>query len=141
MKQHLHIITLGVRDLEISRKFYGEVLGWKPANTSNESITFFKAGDVIVALYTRHALAEDAVIAPEGSGFAGFTLAYNAQSESEVDEIINDLRSKGVTIIKEPQKVFWGGYSSYFADPDGFRWEVAYNPFFEFDERGNLKMD
>jgi uncharacterized glyoxalase superfamily protein PhnB len=67
-------------------------------------------------------------------------LAYNARSEAEVDKIISGLRAKGVTIAKEPQKVFWGGYSSYFADPDGFLWEVAYNPFFEFDENGNLRL-
>jgi uncharacterized glyoxalase superfamily protein PhnB len=85
-------------------------------------------------------LGEDAVIAPEGSGFSGFTLAYNAQSEAEVDQIIKDLKSKGVKIIKEPQKVFWGGYSSYFADPDDYRWEVAYNPFFQFDKDGNLAL-
>jgi uncharacterized glyoxalase superfamily protein PhnB len=58
-----------------------------------------------------------------------------------VDEIISDLKSKGVRIAKEPQKVFWGGYSSYFVDPDGYHWEVAYNPFFPFDESGNLKLE
>ena len=141
MNQHLHIITLGVRDLEVSRRFYGEILGWKPASASNDGITFFQAGGVVLALYPRDELAEDAVTSAEGSGFAGFTLAYNARSESEVDEIIADLRSKGAKIVKEPQKVFWGGYSSYFADPDNHRWEVAYNPFMAFDESGNLKLD
>jgi hypothetical protein len=141
MKQHLHIVTLGVRDLEVSRKFYGKTLGWKPSSASSEGITFFQAGGVVLALFPRDELARDAVIAPEGSGFAGFTLAYNARSEAEVDEIIADLKSKGVRIVKEPQKVFWGGYSSYFADPDDNRWEVAYNPFFVFDENGHLKLD
>ena len=141
MKQHLHIITLGVRDFEKSRKFYSEILGWKTSSNSNNDIVFFQAGGVVLALYPREKLAEDAVISPEGSGFSGFTLAYNARSESEVDEIIADLKSKGVKIVKEPQKVFWGGYSSYFADPDDNRWEVAYNPYFQFDESGNLKLD
>ncbi len=140
MDQHLHIVTLGVRDLEASRKFYSQMLGWKLSTASNEGIMFFQAGGVVLAIYQREKLAEDAVVAPEGSGFAGFTLAYNAQSEAKVDEIIANLKSKGVTIVKEPQKVFWGGYSSYFADPDGFLWEVAYNPFFPFDENGNLKL-
>lgn len=81
------------------------------------------------------------MVLPEGSGFSGITLAYNARSESEVDEIISGLKAKGVKIIKEPQKVFWGGCSSYFADPDEYLWEVAYNPFFEFDEKGNPKLD
>ena len=141
MNQYLHIVTLGVRDLEVSRKFYGETLGWKPSSASSEGITFFQAGGVILALFPRDELARDAVIAPEGSGFSGFTLAYNARSEAEVDEIVADLKSKGVRIVKEPQKVFWGGYSSYFADPDDNRWEVAYNPFFAFDENGHLKLD
>jgi hypothetical protein len=140
MDQHLHIVTLGVRDLEASRKFYSQMLGWKLSTASNEGIMFFQAGGVVLAIYQREKLAEDAVVAPEGGGFAGFTLAYNAQSEAKVDEIIANLKSKGVTIVKEPQKVFWGGYSSYFADPDGFLWEVAYNPFFPFDENGNLKL-
>lgn len=141
MKQHLHIITLGVRSLETSRKFYAETLGWKPASASSEAIAFFQAGGVVLALFPHDLLAEDALVSPDGSGFSGFTLAYNAQSETEVDEIIGDLRSKGVKILKDPQKVSWGGYSSYFADPDGYLWEVAYNPFFPFDEDGNLKLE
>ena len=141
MNQHVHIITLGVRDFKKSVEFYSNTLGWKAASGSNEDIAFFQAGGVVFAIYPREKLAEDAMISPEGSGFAGFTLAYNAHSEAEVDEIINDLKSNGVKIVKEPQKVFWGGYSSYFADPDDYRWEVAYNPFFQFDENGNPKMD
>ena len=141
MNQHLHLVTLGVRDLEASRKFYTEVLGWKPSAAGNEGIAFFQAGGVVLALFPRADLADDAMTAPEGSGFSGLTLAYNARSESEVDEIINDLKSKSVKIVKEPQKVFWGGYSSYFVDPDDYHWEVAYNPFFPFDENGNLKLE
>ena len=140
MNQHLHIITLGVRDMEASKKFYAEALGWK-ISRPQEGIAFFQAGGVVLALFPREELAKDAVIEQEDSGFAGFALAYNAQSEAEVDKIIADLRSKGVKIVKEPQKVFWGGYSSYFADPDDYRWEVAYNPYFRFDESGNLKLE
>jgi uncharacterized protein len=140
MKQHIHIITLGVKDLERSKTFYAETLGWK-ISRPQEGIVFFQAGGVVLALYPRDLLAEDAVVSAEGSGFSGIALAYNAGSEAEVDEIIADLKSKGVKIIKEPQKVFWGGYSSYFADPDDFRWEVAYNPFFAFDENGSLKLE
>lgn len=140
MKQHVHIITLGVKDLEKSKKFYAETLGWK-ISRPQEGIVFFQAGGVVLALYPRDLLAEDAMVSPQGTGFSGVALAYNAESEAEVDEIIADLKSKGVKIIKEPQKVFWGGYSSYFADPDDFRWEVAYNPFFAFDENGSLKLE
>ncbi len=141
MNQYLHIVTLGVSNLQRSREFYSPILGWKPASASSEGITFFQAGGVVLALFPREKLAKDALVSSEGNGFAGFTLAYNAHSEGEVDEIIRDLKAKGVKILKEPQKVFWGGYSSYFADPDGNCWEVAYNPFFPFDENGNLKLE
>ena len=141
MNQHLHLVTLGVKDYERSKTFYTEMLGWKPSSNSNDNITFFQAGGVVLAIFPREELAKDALISSEGNGFAGISLAYNAQSEAQVDEIIRDLKSKGVKILKEPQKVFWGGYSSYFADPDGYCWEVAYNPFFPFDEKGNLKIE
>ncbi len=141
MKQHVHLITLGVRNVEASKKFYMETLGWTPSSSSNNEITFFQAGGVVLSLYQREKLAEDALVDPEGDGFAGFTLAYNARSEAEVDEIVRDLKSKGVKILKEPEKAFWGGYSSYFADPDGNCWEVAHNPFIPFDENGSLKLE
>lgn len=141
MNQHLHLVTLGVKDFAKSYKFYTEILGWKPSRASQDDSAFIQAGGVVISLYPREKLAEDALVPAKGSGFAGFTLAYNAQSETEVDEIIRDLKAKGVKILKEPQKVFWGGYSSYFADPDGNCWEVAYNPFFPFDENGNLKLE
>ena len=141
MNQHLHLVTLGVRDYETSKKFYTEILGWKASSSSSEDVTFLQAGGVVLSIFQREKLAEDALVDPEGTGFAGFTLAYNAQSEAEVDEIISSLKAKGVKILKEPQKVFWGGYNSYFADPDGNCWEVAYNPFFPFDENGNLKLE
>ena len=141
MDQHLHLVTLGVRDFETSKKFYTEMLGWKPSSSSGEDVVFIQAGGIVISIFPREKLAEDALVSPEGHGFSGITLAYNAQSEAEVDEIITDLKAKGVKILKEPQKVFWGGYSSYFADPDDNCWEVAYNPFFPFDENGNLKLD
>jgi len=141
MKQHLHLITLAVGDFERSLKFYTEVLGWKPASASQDDVAFLQAGGVVFALYPRQKLADDAMVSQQGSGFAGFTLAYNAHSEAEVDEIINKLEAKGVNIVKHPQRVSWGGYSAYFSDPDGYLWEVAYNPFFAFDDAGNLKLD
>jgi len=141
MKQFVHLVTLGVKDLEASRKFYTETLGWKPSAASNEAITFIQAGGIGLALFPRDELAKDALVSGEGNGFAGFSLAHNVQSEKEVDEVIADLKSKGVKIAKEPQEMFWGGYSSYFADPDGFLWEVAYNPSFPFDKNGTLKLD
>ena len=141
MNQHLHLITLGVSDFEKSKKFYTDTLGWKPASASQDDVAFFQAGGVVFAIYPREKLAEDALVSPEGHGFSGITLAYNARSESEVDQVISELKAKGVKILKEPQKAFWGGYSSYFADPDDFHWEVAYNPYFPFDANGNLKLE
>ena len=141
MNQNLHLITLGVRDFEKSKKFYTETLGWKPSSASQDDVAFFQTSGVVFAIYSREKLADDALTSPDGSGFSGITLAYNARSESEVDEIIQNLKSNGVKIVKEPQKAVWGGYSSYFADPDDYRWEVAFNPFFPFDENGNLKLD
>jgi catechol 2,3-dioxygenase-like lactoylglutathione lyase family enzyme len=141
MNQHLHIITLGVKDLSSARAFYSEVLGWKPSSASNEGVTFFQAGGVVLSLYPREALAEDASLPAVGTGFGGVTFAFNTRSEREVDEIISDLKSKGVTILKPPQKAFWGGYHAYFADPDGNPWEVAFNPYFSFDNSGNLALE
>lgn len=138
MNQQLHIITLGVRDFTKSYSFYADLLGWKPSSLSQGDIAFFQAGGVVLALFPREKLAEDALSSAEGTGFSGFTLAYNTRSEAEVDSIIKELKAKGVKIVKEPIKAFWGGYSSYFADPDDNRWEVAYNPFFQFNENGNL---
>lgn len=140
MNQYLHIITLGVREFERSYKFYTQTLSWETSATIDDEIAFFQTSGVVFAIYPLEKLAEDALTTPEESGVASFTLAHNVKNEQEVDEIIRDLEAKGVEIIKQPQKVFWGGYSSYFADPDGFRWEVAYNPYSGFDENGNLKM-
>jgi len=130
MEQRLTMIALGVDDLELSTDFYENKLGWKRSDMSQESIIFYQlSGGVVVSLYGREALAEDANVHHVGSGFKGFTLAYNTRSEKEVDEIIEELRAKGVKIVKEPQKVFWGGYSSYIADPDENLWEIAFNPY------------
>jgi catechol 2,3-dioxygenase-like lactoylglutathione lyase family enzyme len=140
MDQKLHILTLGVNDLRKSVEFYENGLGWKPSAASNEQIKFYAMGGVVLALYPRNLLAEDVGTSAEGTGFPAMTVAYNAKSEIEVDEVFALIRRLGATIVKQPQKVFWGGYSGYFADPDGHLWEVAYNPFFGFDEKGNLAL-
>ena len=139
MDQRLSIVTLGVADLKISADFYENKLDWKRTDTGNDNIVFFQLNGMLLALYGIGELAKDATVDPSGNGFKGFTLAYNARSEKEVDDIISGLRQKGVKILKDPQKVFWGGYSSYFSDPDGNLWEVAYNPYLTLDESGNIK--
>ena len=138
MEQRLTIIGLGVEDLTVSSAFYEEKFGWKKTGASNENISFFQLNGILLSLYPHEKLAEDAGISPVGSGFKGVTLAFNARSEQEVDELIADLAGKGVKIVKQPEKVFWGGYSSYIADPDGHLWEIAYNPFLPIDAEGNV---
>jgi hypothetical protein len=138
MQQRLTIVTLGVKDLKRSTDFYEKKFGWKRAAGSGESILFFQLNGMQLALYPSDKLAEDAGVPAEGGGFKGFTLAYNLRSEKEVDETIKFLESRGVSVVKKPQKAFWGGYSSYIADPDGYLWEVAFNPYMKLDEQGNV---
>ena len=129
MKPRISMITLGVSDLEKSIKFYKEGIGF-PRKESPPEIAFFKLNGSWLSLYNRESLAEDATVLPAGSGFNGFTLSHNVASESEVDHIIEQAVSVGAILVKPPQKVFWGGYSGYFNDPDGYLWEVAHNPHF-----------
>ena len=129
MKPRISMITLGVNDLERSVKFYQEGLGF-PKMDSPPEVAFFTLNGSWLGLYGREALAEDAAVSAEGSGFNGFALAHNVASEAEVDKLIEQALSAGATLAKAAQKTFWGGYSGYFKDPDGYLWEVAYNPFF-----------
>ena len=140
----INIICLGVRDMERSIRFYKDGLGFK---TSEEDYTppviFFDTAGTKFELYPLDLLAEDIDPdnpPPSGSGFAGITLAYNAKTKREVEEIIEQARNAGARIVKEPQDVFWGGYHAYFSDPDGYYWEVAWGPNFEYDENGMLLL-
>jgi uncharacterized protein len=138
MRQKLTLVTLGVRDLETSLKFYRDGLGWKLSSASQGDVIFFDLGGIGLSLYPRNLLAEDATVSPEGTGFSGITLAHNAKSIEEVDIVLHQAEKAGARIIKKARKVFWGGYSGYFADPDGYLWEVAWNPFLDFDEKDAL---
>lgn len=138
MEQRITIVGLGVSDLKKSTAFYTEIFGWNKLPSSNDDITFIRLNGILLSLYGREKLAEDATVDPQGQGFKGFTLAYNTRSKEEVDQLIEDLESKGVQIVKRPQEVFWGGYSSYIADPDDNLWEIAFNPFLPLDEAGNV---
>ena len=128
MKPRISMITLGVTNLTRSIEFYGEGLSF-PRLESPPEVAFFTLNGTWLGLYGREALAEDALVSPEGSGFNSFALAYNVTSEQEVDETLAHALSVGATLAKPAQKVFWGGYSGYFKDPDGHLWEVAHNPF------------
>lgn len=138
MEQRLTLITLGVADVKQATAFYEQKFGWKKAPSSNEDITFFMLNGIMLSLFKRESLAKDATVSSSGTGFKGFTLAWNARSEAEVDTIIQQLKSRGVTVVKEPEQVFWGGYSGYVADVDGNLWEIAFNPFLPMDDRGNI---
>ena len=139
MEQRLTIITLGVRDLKKSTDFYEIKFGWKKTKLSDENISFFTLNGIQLALYEKNELAKDATVNSSGNGFKEFTIAYNTKSQKEVDQLIRELRAKGVKIIKEPQKTGWGGYSSYISDLDDNLWEIAYNPYLTLDENGNVK--
>lgn len=129
MQPRMSMITLGVSDLQKSILFYEKGLGF-PKMDSPPSVAFFTLNGTWLALYPRHLLAEDATVSATGSGFAGFTIAHNVNTEAEVDAVLQQAVNAGATLVKPGQKVFWGGYSGYFADPDGFLWEVAHNPLF-----------
>ena len=129
MKPRISMITLGVSDLAAAIRFYEQGLGF-PRMDSPPSVAFFTLNGTWLGLYGRDALAEDAQVPAAGSGFAGVTLAHNVGSEAEVDAVIAQAVAAGATLVKPPQKVFWGGYSGYFKDLDGHLWEVAHNPLF-----------
>ncbi len=136
----INLITLGVSDVDRSTQFY-ESLGWKKSDKSVEGTTFIQLGVNVLSLYPYEELAEDATVEPGvRQSFPGFTFAINADSAQEVDEIINSARELGADIPKEPEEVFWGGYSGYFSDPDGYLWEVAHNPFFPKDNNQYLDI-
>lgn len=128
MKPRISMITLGVDDLQRAVDFYQEGLGL-PRMGEEEQVAFFELNGSWLGLYGREALAEDAGVEPQGSGFNSFALAHNLGSEAEVDAQMQQALDAGATLVKSPQKVFWGGYSGYFKDPDGHLWELAYNPF------------
>ncbi len=139
MDQRVSIITLGVADLERSRAFY-ERLGWRRSMAQTEGIVFFQAGGMAVALYARNELAKDANVPADGHGFGGITLAYNGRTRAEVDSVLSEAAAAGAKIVKPAEEAFWGGYSGYFSDPDGFLWEVAWNPGFAIAEDGSLRL-
>jgi uncharacterized protein len=129
MNPRISMITLGVDDLEASIKFYQDGLGF-PKMPSPPEVAFFTLNGSWLGLYGRDSLAKDAGVSPGGSGFSGFTLSHNVTSEADVDQIVEKAVFAGAQLVKPPQKVSWGGYHGYFQDPDGYLWEVAYNPFF-----------
>jgi catechol 2,3-dioxygenase-like lactoylglutathione lyase family enzyme len=127
MEPRISFITLGVTDLERSTRFYAEGLRLSRLQ-SPPTVSFFDLGPTRLALYPRALLAADAGVAAGGSGFPGFALAYNVRSVDEVDRLLKEVGSAGGSVVRAARDTNWGGYAGYFADPDGFLWEVAWNP-------------
>ena len=130
MKPKISIITLAVSDIERSTSFYRDGLGL-PTYGNFTGITFFELSGTWLALYAQDQLAGDDQVDPQGSGFRRFTLAHNVSSKEEVDRVMEEARKAGALVQKPAKDMDWGGYSGYFSDPDGFLWEVAWNPHFD----------
>jgi catechol 2,3-dioxygenase-like lactoylglutathione lyase family enzyme len=138
MDQRLTVVTLGVSDLARSRAFY-EKLGWKTGAAPDDDVVFFQSGGMVVALWGRSQLAEDSGVT-EGTGWGGITLAHNVRSQSEVDSSMSEAAAAGAKITRRAGATFWGGYSGVFLDPDGYPWEVAYNPHWTISEDGSVTL-
>ena len=138
MRQRLTVVTLGVADLGVARRFY-QALGWRSNSPPELEVVFFQSGDMVVALWDREKVAEDAGL-ELGSGFGGVTLAHNVGSEAEVDAVIEEARAAGAIVTKEPSRAIWGGYTGVFVDPDGHPWEVAHNPGWTLAGDGGVQL-
>jgi catechol 2,3-dioxygenase-like lactoylglutathione lyase family enzyme len=137
VEQRLSLVTLGVANLDRARRFY-EALGWRETPRA-EGVVFFQSGGMVVGLWGREELAADSGVDDTG-GWGGITLAHNVASPAEVDAVIDEARTAGATIAREPAATFWGGYSGVFVDPDGHPWEVAHNPAWTLAEDGSIDL-
>lgn len=141
LEQRLSLITLGVGDLIESTTFYREALGWKPSSVGAGQVTFFQLNGIGLALFPREELAGDARVEGLDAGeFSRMALAYNVRERDEVDAVLEHVRSRGGRVVKEAEDATWGGRSGYFSDPDGFLWEVAWNPGFPIKEDGSITI-
>ena len=139
MEPRISIVTLGVRDLDRAVNFY-EKMGLKRNESVTEGVAFFQMGGMILGLWPRDQLANDAGVENSEPGFSGMSLAYNTRSDAEVDEVLAAAERAGGRIVKPAQKAFWGGWYGYFADTEGHLWEVAHNPAFPIDAKGNISL-
>jgi predicted lactoylglutathione lyase len=140
MDQRISIVTLGVNDLAVSKQFYIQGLGWKPV-FENQQIVFFQTGGMVFALFLRDDLAADFGADASKFGRAPMALGYNVRNKDEVDPLMQRAAQAGAAILKPAKEASWGGYSGYFADPDGFAWEVAWNPAWPIAADGSIKIE
>lgn len=127
MKAHVSSILLGVEDMERSKQFYGEGLGWQVQRDYGISVFYEPDGGSIVGLYSRDGLAANVGVSSEGSGFNGIVFNYVVRSERRVDEILAEAEKAGATILRPPATLEWGGYGGAFADLDGYIWDIGYS--------------
>ncbi|TCD14417.1 VOC family protein [Oricola cellulosilytica] len=139
LEPRLTMVTLGVADVAASTAFY-EKLGFERSSASNDDVTFFKMKGTALGLFGRSSLARDAGVEDSAPGFSGVAIAHNLDSEAAVDAAFDHAVSCGASPVKKPEKVFWGGYSGYFADPDGHLWELAFNPLMHNDDDGFMQL-
>lgn len=140
MPARINLVTLGVADVAKSTEFY-TALGWTPAAGSPPEITFVQLGPTVLGLFGHDDLADDAHLARSAApSFRGTSLAINLESEAAVDAAMATARAAGATVVKDPEKVFWGGYSGYFTDPDGHLWELAHNPYWTLNSDGTVTL-
>ena len=142
MEPRVSLVTLGVSDLKRSVGFYHDGLGWPKSSVGGDEVAFFKTGGVVIALFPRASFAADAdldVADVEHGGFARFSLAHNVAEEGQVDSVLAEAAEAGATIVKEAQEIFFGRHG-FFADPDGFLWEVAWNPSFPMAPDGGIEL-
>jgi predicted lactoylglutathione lyase len=138
VEQRVSLVTLGVSDYARAKAFY-EALGWSAA-LDIEDTAFFQADGAVLVLWARDKLAEDTGISDDGARWGGIVLAHNVRSREEVDEVIEQARSNGAEISREPSETFYGGYAGAFLDLDGHPWEVAHNPGFGLDDVGRIVL-
>jgi catechol 2,3-dioxygenase-like lactoylglutathione lyase family enzyme len=139
LPQRLSLVTLGVESVPRAREFY-ERLGFRAADFESDGVAFFDMNGITLGLFGRVPLAEDANVPHEGWGFRALSCAINLESEADVDHALAFAERCGARITKPAQRVFWGGYSGYFADPDGHLWEIAFNPVWPLDANGRLQL-
>jgi predicted lactoylglutathione lyase len=140
MSAHVSLITLGVADVAAATRFYEQLGFVLSKQASQASVSFFQAGSVVLALWSREAQCEDAGAEELWTGNGGMVVAQNVGSEREVDERMARAQAAGARILKPAAKTFWGGYTGCFADPDGHVWEIAFNPFWPLGEDGRIKL-
>lgn len=140
MRPNLTVVTLGVADLRRSHDFYVRRLGWPTSSKLEDGVVFVRLKGLVLALWSRELLAKDIGVPDGGGSFGGVTLAHNAKDRAEVDAVMAEAKAAGARVLKPAHETFWGGYSGYFADPDGHVWEVAHNPHWGLGADGHVVL-